>query len=149
MNGVDENEMRLLAALRKNARASLLGLSKELGMPSSTLHDKVHRYEGSTIIKHTTLLDFSKLGYSRSYFAIRTLPSGRQRVQAFLEGCGWVNNLHKIDSGFDFLAEIISDQKGIEDLDTALRSMSEVIDLKRFSILEDVKREEFKLGVRR
>lgn len=141
---MDENEMQLLSALRKDARTSLLALSRKLDMPASTVHDKVRRYNGSIVLKHTTLLDFRKLGFERACLAVRTTPSGRQRVQEFLSKHPKLNNLHKIDSGFDFLAEIVgTDQKDIEDFISALKLVMGVLEVQKFCIIEDLKREEF------
>jgi DNA-binding Lrp family transcriptional regulator len=141
---VDENERKMLAELRKNARTSLLALARQLNMPASTVHDKVRRYNGSIVIKHTTLLDFGKLGYSRALFAIKANPSGRDRLQAYLASHWGMNNLHKINSGYDFLAEYIGrDQKEIEDFAAALTNLPEVIEMQRFVIIDDVTRERF------
>jgi len=141
---VDEKEMQLLAALRKDARTSLLALSKELNMPASTVHDKVRRYSGDIVLKHTALLDFKKLGFERACLAIKTTPSGRQRVQDYISKHPKTNNLHKINSGFDFLAEIIgNDQKEIEDFVSALKLIMGVLEVQRYTIIEDIQREAF------
>ena len=141
---MNQNEMQLLAALRKDARTSLLALSKELNMPASTVHDKVRRYNGSIVLKHTSLLDFKKLGFERACLAVRTTPSGRQRVQEYLSKHPKLNNLHKVDSGFDFLAEIVAnDQKDVEDFISALKLVMGVLEIQKFTIIEDLKREEF------
>ena len=146
---MDENEKKLVRALRENARTSLLALAKQLGMPPSTVHEKVQRYHGNIILKHTTLLDFAKLGYTRVCLAIKTTPNGRPRVQAFLAGHNGVNNLHKINSGYDYMAEIIGkDLKEIEDSITALREIPGVIEIQRYTIVEDLMRETFHGGTK-
>ena len=146
---MDENELKMVRALRENARTSLLALAKQLGMPASTVHKKVQRYQGNIILKHTTLLDFARLGYSRVYVAIKTTTIGRPHVQAYLAGHRGVNNLHKINSGYDFLAEIIgTDVKQIEDYLSALRLIPGVVDVQKFTIIEDVMRETFHGGTK-
>lgn len=133
--------------MRQNAHASLLALAKQLGMPASTIHAKARRYHGSIIIKQTVLLDFAKLGYSRTYLAIKTSPAGRCDVQALLAIHRGVNNLQKINSGFDFLAEIIAkNPKELEDFVAEIQDIPGVIGIQRFAIIEDIIRESFMLN---
>ena len=147
MGDLHENELQLLQELRQNSRVSLLEVSRQLNMPKSTVHEKVKRLYGSVIIKHTTLLDFSKLGYCRQWLAVKTTPHARHIAQAFLEEHRGVNNLYKINSGFDFLAEIVcQDLKEIEDFAASLKKVTGVNDVLQFSIVQDMKREEFGVG---
>jgi len=144
---VEENERNLLKALRENSRTSLLALAKQLGMPASTVHQKVQRYHGNIIQKHTTLLDFGKLGYTRALFAIKAKPNGRDRLQTYLASRWGMNNLHKINSGYDFLAEFVgTDLKVIEDFEAALKLLPDVAGVQRFNIIEDISRETFMVG---
>lgn len=139
--------MRLLAALRKNARTSLLALAHHLNMPASTVHEKVRRYHGGIVIKSTALLDFAKLGYSRAYLAIKATPESRHSIQAYLASHWGMNNLHKINSGYDFLAEFIGeDPKEIEDFTAAVKLLPGVVEVKAFTVISDVVRESFATG---
>lgn len=141
---MDEIEFKLLAALRKNARTSLLALARELNLPPSSVHEKVRRYTGNIVIKHTSLLDFEKLGYCRALFAIKANPSGRNYLQAYLASYREVNNMHRINSGYDLLVEYIGrDQKEIEDFMVEIKGLPEVIEVQRFTIIDDVMRENF------
>ncbi len=141
---MNEHERNLLKALRENSRTSLLALAKQLGMPASTVHQKVQRYQKNVILKHTTLLDFGKLGYSRAYVAIKTTANGRQRVHEYLASHLGVNNLHTINSGYDFLVEFIGkDIKQLEDYLAALKLIPGVVETHKFNIIEDLGRETF------
>lgn len=141
---MDEIERRLLSAIRENSRTSLLSLAKQLNVPAATVHNKVKRHQGKLIQKCTALLDFTKLGYTRAWLAIKTTPEGRSNLSGHLENHTAINNLHKINSGFDFLAEIIAkDVKEIEDFTTKLRAMPEVLMIHKYVIICDLKREEF------
>ena len=144
---MDATELQIIAALRANARTSLLALAKELRMPHSTVHDKARRQRGKAIIRHTTLLDFAQLGYARAYLAIKTTPDGRKRTQEYLSGHRRMNNLHTINSGYDFLAEVIGkDTKEIEDIVGALRALPDVSEVQKFTILNDIASEQFVPG---
>ena len=38
-------------------------MSKRLKIPISTIYDKLKKYDGNIIKKHTAILDFEKLGF--------------------------------------------------------------------------------------
>jgi DNA-binding Lrp family transcriptional regulator len=138
---------RLLAALRKNARTSLLRLAKELGIPHSTVHSRVRKYHGKAIIKSTALLNFTTLGYARACIAIKASPVARKATCAAIMHYWGLNNLQKLNSGYDYLAEIIGNNaKELEDFVTKLKEIPGVIDVQKFTIMEDVAREVFTPG---
>ena len=64
MIALKEREMQLLSRFRTDARTSLTDMSKQTKIPVSTIFDKLRHYEDNNIIKkHTSLIDFKKLGY--------------------------------------------------------------------------------------
>jgi len=63
MQELKGRERLLLSHFRRNARESLTTISRETRVPVSTIFDKLKHYERQFIRKHTTLVDFSKLGY--------------------------------------------------------------------------------------
>ena len=60
---IRKKELMLLACLRNNARETLTNISKKTNIPISTIFDKLKEYEKTFIKKHTSILDFKKLGY--------------------------------------------------------------------------------------
>ena len=71
---IDKKEMQVIAALRKNSRASLAKISKEIKVAKSTVFDRIKRHESGLIQKHTSLIDFRRLGYNaRVFIAIKTV----------------------------------------------------------------------------
>ena len=70
---VTGKEILLLKKMRNNSRKSLNSISKEIDVPTSTLFDMLKRLESEIVIKHVSLIDFSKLGYGvKVIFSINT-----------------------------------------------------------------------------
>jgi len=80
-----EKELLLLSHLRSNARKNLTNISKETGIPISTIFDKIRKYEGDVIKKFTSLLDFGKLGYDiRVSVMLKVDKNDRENVGNYL-----------------------------------------------------------------
>ena len=56
MQVLDEKDRLLLAALKKNARKSLVGLAKDIGLSRSATHDRIIKLETNGTIKGYTVL---------------------------------------------------------------------------------------------
>ena len=56
MQVLDEKDRLLLAALKKNARKSLVGLAKDIGLSRSATHDRIIKLEANGTIKGYTVL---------------------------------------------------------------------------------------------
>ncbi|MEM0984988.1 MAG: Lrp/AsnC family transcriptional regulator [Pseudomonadota bacterium] len=52
---LDEADKQLLAALKRNSRASLVSLARSIGLSRSATHDRIVRLEESGIIKGYTI----------------------------------------------------------------------------------------------
>lgn len=85
MGQVDKKGLLLMTFLRKNARENLTRLSRKTSIPVSTIYDKLKGYDGNLIVKHTTLLDFSKLGFNaRANILLKVERSLREELRSFL-----------------------------------------------------------------
>ena len=105
---ISEKDLLILSHLRNNARQKLTEISKKTGIPVSTVHDRVRVHEEKTIKKHTSLLDYSKLGYNaRINIAIRVDKDSKEALQKFLSEHESTNTLYKVNYSFDFLGEFI------------------------------------------
>jgi len=140
-----QTDIRIIAALRHNARETLTNLSKSIKVPISTLYDRLKSHEKSIITKHTTLLDFTKLGFNcRANIMLRTDRENREKLGSYLKAHPDINNLYKINNGYDFLAEgIFTNVKELEDFLEDLEGKFELEEKKTHYIIEDIKREEF------
>ncbi len=138
-------EKVLLSHFRKNARESLTAISRRTRVPVSTIFDKLRQYERSFVKKHTTLIDFSKLGYlTRANVMLKVAVEHRQVLRDFLLKHENVNSLFKVNNGYDFLAEMVFRHiKDLEDFLEMLEIKYKVQNKTVFYVIEDICREEF------
>lgn len=140
-----KKDLMLLANLRANARATLTSISKKVQMPISTIFDRLKSHQDGVIKKHTTLVDFSKLGYkTRAHLTVKVNKSDREKLRSYLGKHFNVNTVYKINNGYDFLAEVIfKELKQMEDFVEELEEKFKIRGKNIFYIIEDIKRENF------
>jgi Lrp/AsnC family transcriptional regulator, leucine-responsive regulatory protein len=143
-----EKEILILGHFRNDARISLTKLSKITKVPVSTIFDKIKEYKRTHLIKkYTSLIDFKKLGFEiRTQVLLSAGKDSKDNVQKFLMTHPRVNNIFRINNGYDFLIECIF--KDMQELDEFTRTIDELglTSKKEFFVMEDLKREEF-MGV--
>ncbi len=142
LNG--RKELLLLSHLRKNARKNLTALSRQTGIPVSTLFERIKRYEGGIIRKHTALIDFSRLGFEiRVNIFLKADKSRRDELKRFLMKEQGVNSVFRINNGYDFLVEgIFRNMKEVTDFTEKLEGYK-VKEIKEYYTLEEIKKEGF------
>ena len=59
----NSKDLKIISALRKNARLHMTQISKNTSIPITTLYDRLKKFERDLIIKHTSIIDFKILGY--------------------------------------------------------------------------------------
>jgi Lrp/AsnC family transcriptional regulator, leucine-responsive regulatory protein len=140
-----EKEILILGHFRNDARISLTKLSKITKVPVSTIFDKIKEYKKTNLIrKYTSLIDFKKLGYEiRTQMLISAGKESKDDLQKFFVNHPRVNNVFRINNGFDFLVESIF--KDMQELDEFTKALDEFgpLQKKEFFVMEDIKREEF------
>ena len=140
-----EKDLLILAELRNNSRESLTNMSKTTGVPISTIFDKLKYYQGSLITKHTTLIDFSKLGFNaRANIMLKVDRDAREEARKFLMNNFNINSVYKISNGFDFLVEgIFKNVKDVEEFIDYLGSKFKMEKSEVYYIVEDIRKEDF------
>lgn len=135
----------VLKGLRTNARAQLTYLAYKAGMPVSTTFNKVKELESSVIKKHTSLIDFRKLGFqSWAKLVVKVERMQRDKLMRYAQEHENVNSLFEINNGYDFLIEVIhKDRKELADFMDLLREKFEIKQIMLIDIVRDIKREEF------
>ena len=138
------DEIRFLQELRRK-RQSISSISSKINVPKSTLFDKMNRMEHEGIIMHKTLLDFAAAGFkSKIKVALKVPIAGRQEVLNWLCEHPNINNVYKVNHGYDFLFEaIFKDQKEASDFTDLLHEKFNIEDSHVFHVIEDIKREAF------
>jgi DNA-binding Lrp family transcriptional regulator len=142
---MDRKNVELLMQLRKDGRQQLTDVSRKIGMPVSTIFDKMRANRDELIKKFTCLLDFSRLGFGcRACIVLRIRKEDRADMQAYLLRHPNVNAVYKINNGFDFLVETVF--RELRDLDEFLEKLDEkykVHEKHVYYIIEDLAREIF------
>lgn len=141
---IEKKELQIVSAFRRNARENLTTASRRLNIPISTIYDRLRRYQGNLITKHTAILDFKQLG-----FAIKVLMAFKSSIQTkaelheFLKNHHRVNSLYKVSSTMDYLVEVLfKDLRELQEFTDTLESFG-VVNRQDYYIVEDIKREEF------
>lgn len=103
-----KKELLLMSYLRQNSRMSLTNLSKKTGIPISSIFDKLKRRYGNVIMRHVSLLDFEQLGFSiKVHMLIKVSNKDKDVCRETLEKLFNINNLYKVNNGYDFLFEAL------------------------------------------
>jgi len=137
-------DLILLDKLRKNARKSLSKISKETRIPVSTLFDKLKKLENNIIIRHTSLVDFSKLGYSlKINFAIKTRE--KQELRNYLMKNKHVNSLYKSVDDYFYVEALFRNMKELFEFREYIEAHFKVEKIDEHHIIEDLKKEGFLL----
>ena len=140
-----QKDLMIIALLRQNARMPLTKMSRAIGVPVSTLFDRIKITEQAVITKHASLLNFSVLGYNaRANVILKVDKQDKENLRAYLLKSAHINNMYKINNGFDFMIECVFKQ--INDLENFIEEIEKkfnVIELKSYFIIEDLRKEEF------
>ena len=108
---MDENDLKILEILKKNARIGYSDISLEIGLSTPTIRDRVIRMERDGIIKgYTPILDYTKLGLSLTAFIGVTLnhPSCcREDVVSALRNMSEIIEAHYTDGDEDMIVKVI------------------------------------------
>lgn len=105
---MDDLDMRLIIALKENARRPVLALSKELGVSDATVHKRIHNLERSGVIKgYSTRLDAEQLGYRvTAFIELRVKPGTSERVGQNLAKIPNVLEIFELHSHCDILVRV-------------------------------------------
>jgi len=142
---INKKDLLILSYLRKNSRETLTKISRKTSIPISTIYDKLKYYHENLITKHTTLIDFAKLGFNaRSNIMVKVDRTERNDVKKFLTNNPNINSVYKISSGYDFLIEgIFKNVKDVEDFIDVFGNKFKIEQTQVYYIIEDIKKEGF------
>jgi hypothetical protein len=120
-------------------------MSKKIHMPISTIYDRLKMSEGSLIKKHTTIIDFAKIGfYTRANLMLRVSHEEKDSLKEFLMRHHIINSVFQINNGYDFLAEgIFKHIKELEDFMEIVESKFKLEAKQVYYIVDELKRETF------
>ncbi len=142
---LDKTDILVLSRLRKDAREKLTVMSGRINLPVSTIYDRMDALSENLIKKKTVLLDFPKIGYNtRAIIVLKVEREQRNDIKNYLLKSECINNLYKINNGFDFLAEVIFKHvKDMEDFTEDLENKFSILQKSLYYVIDEIERECF------
>jgi DNA-binding Lrp family transcriptional regulator len=141
---IEKKELQIVSAFRRNARENLTTASRKLNIPISTIYDRLRRYQGNLITKHTAILDFKQLGFAiKVLIAFKSSIQTKSQIHDFLTTHHRVNSLYRVSSATDYLVEVLFKDLGeLQEFSDTIESFG-VTNRQDYYIVEDIKREDF------
>lgn len=139
MRDVDENDILILEFLQKDGRISFSQISRETGVPTSTIHDHYNRMiEKGVIRKITVLYDDDKLGGSvKAIVGIETGAKLYSSVAEKLTKIDAVTEVYGTTGEFDLMIKVQSwGDESFREVLNDIRKIDGVEDIFISSILE-------------
>jgi len=140
---ITEKDVKILSHLRNNARKKITEIAKETGISATTIYDRVRTHEKSLVKRYVTMIDFTKIGlHATTNFAIKCAREDREKLSNFLVNHENINSLHRVNYGFDFLAEgIFRNIKESQQFGEQLEKEYQIDQILLFNIIEELKKE--------
>ncbi len=143
---ITEKDRKIITHLRNDARKKVTEIALDIDIPATTIYDKIKSHKRKGIIKkHTTLLDYSKLGYNTNVMlAFKVEKEKRQELSDYLHRHPNVNTLFRTDFGYDYLAEVVFEdfsqlREFLDDTESGFNAK----DTQIFNLIKELKKEEF------
>ena len=111
LHKLDEKDVRILQELIEDSSQSITELASKLGIPRTTVQERVKRLKESGVIKRFTVkLDYSKLGKGATAFVLVSIhPEAKVRQKELAEMLSRLEDVvevHVISGEWDFLLKI-------------------------------------------
>ena len=136
------NHLLILKNLRADARKSFTHISKDTRIPVTTVFDNYRRLARSRVItKHTSLIDFRKLGFFfRSFVFIKVRD--KDELLSFLKDHKNVNSVFGMNS-YDYMIDAVF--PSIKEFYLFIDDLRDfnIINLELHDVIEHVKQEGF------
>ncbi|MFH0870725.1 MAG: Lrp/AsnC family transcriptional regulator [archaeon] len=139
---LNKKRLLLIRELRNDARKSLSDMSRDTGIPVTTIFDNYNKLvDGRIILRHSPMIDFKKLGFNfRSFLLLKA--KDRDEIADFLDSQMNVNSVFRI-SGYDYLVDcVFPGIREFYDFTDALKSIG-VSEVEVHDVIEQLKYEEF------
>lgn len=136
-----QSDLKILAELRKNSRQTLTNISKNTKIPVSTVYDRIRACEEKIIKKHTSILDFPKMGFNiRANILVEA--SETQTFEEFVLEHKNINSVFRINSDFNFIIDCIF--REMSEFQNFIESLTKITIKKQVHfVVDELKRENF------
>lgn len=141
---MNSHEKEIIKRLRRGKKVNVSAIAREMKLPVSTVADKIKKIDEKYVIKRSSLLNYSRLGYvSNHMLAIKARPSEKEGLLGFLKQQGCVNSIYHTNSNFSFLVEVVF-RDNLEFINWLERMRAEFpIEMQTFQILKVEDKERF------
>jgi DNA-binding Lrp family transcriptional regulator len=114
-------------------------------VPVTTIYDRLRTNEKRFVKKHTTLLDFTQLGFlAKAHIAIKVEKDSREELRQFLLEKPNINSLYRTNFHSDFLAEaIFRNTAELQNFKEEIERRFKPIDISLFHVIDELKKENF------
>ena len=140
---VTKKELVLMAHIRKNSRVRLTQISKQTGIPVSTLFDMLK--STPLVAKFSALLDFPQLGFNtKAMLLLKAGKDSKDVLKAHLMKHQGINSMYRVNNGYDFLVEVVF--RNMVELEEFIEKLENEYGIKTKEVhylLEDLRREDF------
>tara|TARA_Y100000310_G_C20644080_1_gene795605 strand:+ start:1072 stop:2016 length:945 start_codon:yes stop_codon:yes gene_type:complete len=124
---LDKLDKRILVALRKNSKATLRELSKEVGNSKENIHYRIKKYEKNKILTYIPSINLSKIGYNYFLIRLRANPSSevvKKELDSITKNKDilWVS-FEKILKSEDFNITLLMIGKNFSDVEDYVQSL--------------------------
>lgn len=145
---LSNDEWILLSHLRNDSRKSLVKIADETNMPLSTVYEKLRQFERDFIKKHTSIVDFKKLGYMvRINMVLKVKKDQREDLHNYLINEKRINSIYRVNSNNDFMVEcLFKDYQEYKEFNEEIDEKFVIENKHVFHLIEDVKEEGFLSG---
>jgi DNA-binding Lrp family transcriptional regulator len=128
---IDEQDRRLLAKLRENARTPVAELARALGLSRTTVQSRLARLERSGVIAGYSLkLSEAELaGLIHAFVALTVEPKQTATVTAALKHMPGVRTLQSVSGGFDMIAAL--EARSVAEMDHLIDEIGAVAGVER------------------
>ena len=142
---IKPKDISIIKHLRCNARQTVTDIARQTKIPATTIYDRIRAQEKDVITKHTCILNFPKIGYqAKAYIAVKANNIERANLEKFLRSHKNMNSMFKVDSGYDFLIEMVfEDMSALYNFIEELDEKSLISDHKLYHVIQDIEQENF------
>jgi len=140
-----KKDAKMFSYLRQEGRMPLTKLSRKIGLPVSTIHERLKKHVSTGLVRSSLLLDFAKLGLSaRAYILLAVDHDQKADLMTHLSKNQHVNNLFRINNGWSMMVEcIFKDMFSLESFIDTIEQKFQIKQKQVCYVLEEIKRESF------
>lgn len=143
---MNKSDLKILSALRSNARETLTNISRKTGIPISSIFDRLNKLEAEGIIlRHTSLLDWKKIGFKiRVLLLLKIDVKRKDDVEKWFKEKQRVNNISRINGNLSLIIEaLFRDSAELQAFLDSFKKTFREVDISVHHIVEALKQEGF------